>query len=149
MSGDSTRRTRLLAGGCVYLVIIALFLVVAVLLLLSVMVTGFFDRPPEPKRTTTPSRAEVTRHHLEDLAHDGTLTNEEITYAARDGRWHQETDDTTIRITVTYPDEAGSPEGCYRFVLRRPLNLDTRVALPAPGEGCVPRTPASAPIEHT
>ncbi|MER6998012.1 hypothetical protein [Streptomyces sp. NPDC000410] len=48
---------------------------------------------------------------------DGTLTPQEITRAAGLGRWHQESDDIALRITVTYPADAALPGDCYRFVL--------------------------------
>lgn len=133
MAGDSSRGIRLLAGGCLWVVIIAGFLFMVGSLLFSVMVTSFFDRPSEPDKARSEA---ATRYYLEEYAGDGTLTSEEITSAARGGQWHQETDDTTIRITVTYSAEGGSSVSCYRFVLQRPLNLDTQVALPPLGEGC-------------
>ncbi|WP_406063869.1 hypothetical protein OG462_34665 [Streptomyces sp. NBC_01077] len=138
MSGDPGRRTRLLAGGCVWTLIGALFLAVVGLLLASAMVTGFFDRPQEPPKKDfgTASGAEVTRLKLQDAAADGTLGSEEIAEAAGTGRWHRADADTQIRITVAYPDAPGAPGDCYRFDIPLPLDQDTRVALPTPGRGC-------------
>ncbi|WP_329227443.1 hypothetical protein OG488_08630 [Streptomyces sp. NBC_01460] len=132
MPDDSSRGTRLFAGGCPCAVVIGGIVFAAVCLLLSVAVTGFFDRPAEPAGKP-PGTAEATRHYLESYATDGALTAKEIAFAARGGRWDRETGDTALRITVTYPQDGA---GCYVFTVPLPLDTHTRVALPRQGEGC-------------
>ncbi|MFF9686481.1 hypothetical protein [Streptomyces sp. NPDC014623] len=132
MPADSSGSTRLFAGGCFYALVIGGFLFAVACLLFSVAVTGFFDRPPETAGEP-PGEAEATRHYLESYAADGSLTSEEITFAARGGRWDRETGETSVRITVTYPQ---GEAGCYVFTVPLPLDLHTRVALPRKGEGC-------------
>ncbi|MFF2136820.1 hypothetical protein [Streptomyces sp. NPDC058193] len=132
MPDDSSRGTRLFAGGCLCALVIGGVLFTVVSLLLSTAVTGFFDRPAEPAGEP-PGAAEATRHYLESYATDGTLTEKEITFAARGGRWDRETGDTALRITVVYPQDGA---GCYVFIVPLPLDTHTRVAPPRQGEGC-------------
>ncbi|MFD8209449.1 hypothetical protein ACFV2S_24015 [Streptomyces sp. NPDC059695] len=140
MSGDPGRRTRPLAGGCVWVLLGGLLLVVLGLLAAGVLLPRGLGRPAEPK-SSVPDRtsAELTRERLETAAGDGKLTDAEVEAATGPHPHTRESDGTAVRIVVTYPDRPGDPGGCYRFVLPLPLSLDTRVALPPRDEGCTRR----------
>ncbi|MBT2400172.1 hypothetical protein [Streptomyces sp. ISL-100] len=150
MPDDASRSTRLFAGGCFWGVVAVGGLFVAGCLLLSLAVSGFFGGADgTPKKPV--SAAERTRFSLERAVRDGDLTDLEIGLAADGKPWDRETDDVTVRITVTYTGGSGSPDGtdpsahCRLFTARLPLDGNTRVALHLPGEGCVPLTSPLVP----
>ncbi|MEV7565787.1 hypothetical protein [Streptomyces tanashiensis] len=137
MSGDPGRRTRPLAGGCVWVFVGGVLLVVLGLFAAGVLLPRGLGRPAEPKSSVPDlTGAELARERLETAAGDGTLTDAEVDAATGSLPHRRESDAAAVRVVVTFPERPGDPGGCYRFVLPLPLSLDTRVEMPRRGEGC-------------
>ncbi|MEU2238290.1 hypothetical protein ABZ572_02665 [Streptomyces sp. NPDC018338] len=81
---------------------VAVLAFVAVALVVNYAVPAFFDRPDPAPEEVIGKQVGLTRYRLGQALEDGTLTDQEIAWAAG-GEWRAERDRTPPRVVVKYP----------------------------------------------
>ncbi len=94
--------TRWLAGCAGVALGAAVLAFVAVALVFNYAVPAFFDRPDPVPEEVVGKQVGLTRYRLGQALEDGTLTDQEIAWAAGE-EWRAERDRTPPRIVVKYP----------------------------------------------
>ncbi|MFB7747118.1 hypothetical protein [Streptomyces sp. NPDC056132] len=91
---------------------------------LVLAVSAFPDRTDTPPEELLAKKAGLTAYRLNQAARDGSLTDQEIVWAA-DGPWIVQREPRAIRIVARYtPGPA-----CYEFVLVQPMEAPTSLQL--------------------
>lgn len=81
---------------------VAVLAFVAIALVVNYAVPAFFDRPDPTPEEVIGKQVGLTRYRLGRSLEDGTLTDQEVAWAAG-GEWRAERDGTPPRVVVKYP----------------------------------------------
>ncbi|MFE0644061.1 hypothetical protein ACFW2Y_20955 [Streptomyces sp. NPDC058877] len=107
---------------------------VVVALVVSYAVPAFFDRPAPPPEEVVGKQVGLTRYRLGQALEDGTLTDQEIAWAAG-GKWRAERDRTPLRVVVEYPVPGeGEPRQCHAFTFPEGLKAGALVTSRKPDD---------------
>lgn len=146
MTGNNDRRPPAvrplarLAGGAALLVLLAVLAAVGGLVWWLQA-----ELPAGADRTTRENdrlHAQSLARGLSASAHDGELTDEEITRTLRTEPWAVRRTDRAIRVVATTTPALGSePAVCWAFTLGLPLGPDTSVRTAPHPDSCPERRP--------